>query len=65
MSTITVTVSDDRLSKLHEIAKRYNITPEDLLRVTIDELIARPEEAFQQAADHVLNKNSELYRRLA
>ena len=65
MSTITVTVSDDRLSKLQEIAKRYSITPEDLLRVTIDELIARPEEAFQQAADYVLNKNSELYRRLA
>jgi len=65
MSTITVTVSDDRLSKLKEIAKRYNISPEDLVRVTIDELIARPEEAFQQAADYVLNKNSELYRRLA
>lgn len=65
MSTISVTVSDDRLSKLQEIARRYNITPEDLVRVTIDELIARPEEAFQQAADYVLNKNSELYRRLA
>ena len=65
MSTISVTVSDDRLSKLQEIARRYNITPEDLVRVTIDELIARPEEAFQQAADYVLNKNSDLYRRLA
>jgi antitoxin FitA len=65
MSTISVTVPDDRLSKLQEIARRYNITPEDLVRVTIDELIARPEEAFQQAADYVLNKNSDLYRRLA
>ena len=65
MSTITVTVADDRLVKLQDIARRYNISPEDLVRVTIDELIARPEEAFQRAADHVLNKNSELYRRLA
>ena len=65
MSTITVTVPDDRLSKLEDIAKRYNITPEDLVRVTIDELIARPDEAFQRAADYVLNKNSDLYRRLA
>jgi antitoxin FitA len=65
MSTISVTVPDDRLSKLQEIARRYNITPEDLVRMTIDELIARPEEAFQQAADYVLNKNSDLYRRLA
>ena len=65
MSTITVTVADDRLSKLKDIAKRYNITPEDLVRVTIDEFIARPDEAFQKAADYVLNKHSELYRRLA
>ena len=65
MSTITVTVSDDRLSKLQEIAKRYNISPEDLVRVTIDELVARPDAAFQQVADYVLNKNAELYRRLA
>ena len=65
MSTITVTVSDDRLSKLQEIAKRYNISPEDLVRVTIDELVARPDADFQQVADYVLNKNAELYRRLA
>lgn len=63
--TITVTISDDRLSKLREIADRFKITPEDLVRVSIEELLTRPEEAFQQAAQHVLDKNSELYRRLA
>jgi hypothetical protein len=65
MNTITVTIPDDRLSKLEEIAARFKISPEDLVRVTIDELLARPEEAFQQAAEYVLDKNSELYRRLA
>jgi predicted transcriptional regulator len=65
MNTITVTVADDRLAKLKELAARYNITAEDLVRVSIDELLARPEEAFQKAADYVLNKNSDLYRRLA
>jgi hypothetical protein len=65
MSNITVTVSDDRLAKLKEIAGRYSISPEDLVRVSIDELLARPDETFEKAAEYVLNKNSELYRRLA
>ncbi len=65
MNTITVPISDDRLKRLKEIAARFNIAPEDLVRVSIDELLARPEEAFQQAAQYVLDKNSELYRRLA
>jgi len=65
MSNITVTVSDDRLAKLKEIAGRYSISAEDLVRVSIDELLARPDETFEKAAEYVLNKNSELYRRLA
>lgn len=65
MSSITVTVSDDRLAKLKEIAGRYSISPEDLVRVSIDELLARPDKTFEKAAEYVLNKNSELYRRLA
>lgn len=65
MNTITVPISDDRLSKLQEIAARLKITPEDLVRVSIEELLAQPEEAFHQAAQRVLDKNSELYRRLA
>ncbi|HEX9443889.1 MAG TPA: DNA-binding protein [Candidatus Binatia bacterium] len=65
MNTITITIPDDRLLKLQEIAARFKITPEDLVRVSIEELLARPEEAFQKAAQHVLDKNSELYRRLA
>ncbi len=65
MSSITVTVSDDRLAKLKEIAGRFSISPEDLVRVSIDELLARPDDTFEKAAEYVLNKNSELYRRLA
>lgn len=64
MSTITITLPDDRLARLQEIAKRFSTTPEELVRVSIDELLARPDEAFEQAADRVLEKNAELYRRL-
>lgn len=65
MSTLTITLSDERLAKLREIADRFNIKTEDLARVSIEELLTRPEESFQQAADYILNKNAELYRRLA
>ncbi len=65
MSTISITLSDDRLEKLREIAKRFNVSPEDLARVSIEELLTRPDESFQQAADYILKKNTDLYRRLA
>jgi predicted transglutaminase-like cysteine proteinase len=65
MSTLTITLSDDRLAKLREIAARFNVNAEDLARAGIEELLTRPEESFQQVADYVLHKNAELYRRLA
>ncbi|MBI5291694.1 MAG: DNA-binding protein [Chloroflexi bacterium] len=65
MTNITITIPDDRLLKLKEIAARFQLTPEELVRVSLEELLTRPEEAFQRAASHVLKKNAELYRRLA
>jgi predicted transcriptional regulator len=65
MTSITITLPEDRLAKLREIAARLNVTPEDLARVSIEELLTRPDETFNQAAEYVLQKNSELYRRLA
>ena len=51
MSTLTITLSEDRLAKLQEIANRFNIKAEELTRVSIEELLTRPEESFQQAAE--------------
>ena len=65
MSTLTITLSDDRFAKLREIAERFNLKPEDLARVSIEELLTRHEDSFQETADYILNKNAELYRRLA
>jgi hypothetical protein len=65
MSTITVALPEERLAKLNELARQLGIVPEDLVRVSIEELLARPEADFEQAVDHVLKKNAELYRRLA
>jgi antitoxin FitA len=65
MVTITVTLSEDRLKMLQELAKQFHIAPEELLRVSVEEFIARPQADFQKALSYVLEKNKELYRRLA
>jgi predicted transcriptional regulator len=65
MSSITVNLPDEHLSKLRELAARLGVSPEDLARMSIEELITQPEEDFERAADYVLKKNAELYRRLA
>ncbi len=65
MDAITIPLSSDDLAKLREMADRYGITPEELARVSIEELLTRPEEEFQGAVEYVLEKNAELYRRLS
>jgi hypothetical protein len=65
MRTITVTLSDDHLLKLKETAARYSVSLEELVQASVEDLLSRPEEAFQRAVDYVLEKNAELYRRLA
>ena len=65
MSDITISVPDDQLTKLEEKAARLGISLSDLLLLSLDEILARPDEQFRQAADYILQKNAELYRRLA
>ncbi len=65
MATLTITLLEERWTQLKEKARRYQATPEELLRVSLEELLTRPDEDFQQAINYVLVKNAELYRRLA
>jgi len=65
MTTITISLPADHLQKLREVAAQYRIAPEDLVRASVEELLAQPEEEFKRALEYVLDKNAELYRRLA
>jgi len=65
MSTITISLPDERLRALKELSSRLNVSPEELVRVSIEELLTRPEETFKQAVEYVLEKNARLYQRLA
>ena len=64
MSAITITLPDERLVKLKKIAANLGVTPEELVRLSVEELLTRPDQAFQQAIERVLKKNKELYGRL-
>ena len=64
MSNITISLPEDRMSKLKEMAVGLGTTPEELVRASVEDLLGRPEE-FEKAVDYVLKKNEELYRRLA
>jgi hypothetical protein len=48
--------------RLKEMAARLGLSPEELVRVSVEELLARPDEEFERAVDYVLKKNAELYR---
>ena len=65
MSTLTVELTDERMQALRAAAERLGVAPEDLVRVSIDDLLALPAADFRVAADYLLKKNAELYRRLA
>jgi predicted transcriptional regulator len=65
MTSITIAIPDERLLKLKELAARFQVTPEELVRVSVEEILTRSEEDFQSAASYVLKKNAELYQRLA
>jgi hypothetical protein len=53
------------MQKLREKANHFQVAPEELVRLSLEDLLTRPEEDFRQALEYVLNKNAELYQRLA
>jgi hypothetical protein len=65
MNAITITLPEERLLKLKEMADSLGVTSEELVRLSIDDLLTRPDRAFEDATREVLEKNAELYRRLA
>ncbi len=65
MSAITILLSDEKLEQLRAIADRAGLSPEDLARAGLEEWLSKPRTDFAAAAEYVLRKNEDLYRRLA
>jgi antitoxin FitA len=65
MTTITIELPKDRVQKLQEMALKFGVSVEELIRVSVEDLLSQPEEQFRKAAQYVCKKNTELYKRLA
>lgn len=58
-------LSDEQLSQLNERAKSLGVDPNELAKAAVVDLISRPSDDFEKAAQYVLEKNRELYKRLS
>ena len=64
MSTLTFEVPDEQAERLEAVARESGLPLDELLRKLTDEYLDR-NESFGEATRYVLQKNAELYRRLA
>jgi predicted transcriptional regulator len=65
MTTMTIYLSDERLNKLKQLAVKANVQPDELVQSSVDEWLSGPDEEFKRAVNYLLQKNAELYTRLA
>jgi hypothetical protein len=62
---LSIDLSVAQAERLRAEAERLGLTPEELARAAVADLLASVGEDFEAAAERVLKKNEELYRRLA
>jgi hypothetical protein len=62
---LAIELSDQQSERLREEADRLGIDPEQLALAAVTDLISAEGSDFESAARRVLEKNKELYRRLA
>ncbi len=65
MAEIRIPLADEQMAQLRGLAERYGIAPEEIARLSLEDLLSRSDESIQAQIDHVIEKNKELYQRLA
>jgi hypothetical protein len=67
MKTIEVTLPEQTVIQLEALARAGGLTPQQLLERSVEEALerAREESAFDRIAEYIVDKNEELYKRLA
>lgn len=65
MESLTINLSDEQLDQLQAIAAQRGVSAETLVQMSIAALLTQANPSFEEAADYVMQKNAELYQRLA
>ena len=60
--SIDITGADERT--LDQAAQRLKVSADELAAAALSDFLTQPDEELEQAAERVLKKNRELYRRL-
>jgi len=63
--TLSLNLSAEAERRLAEVAKRLNVPLNELAAAALQELLAQPADDFERVAQRILEKNRDLYRRLA
>ena len=63
--TLNLDLDEQQAKRLREAASRLNVSVNELAKAAINDLLAKPDSDFERAATRVLQKNAELYKRLA
>lgn len=71
MTKMVLILEDELATRIQESAKNLGVAPEELAHNTLQEKFSQPDENndlgedFERVVTHILEKNAELYRRLA
>ena len=62
---LTIELDDQEAKALQDLSQQDNQEPQALLHLALQQYLSHRQTNFDQAVQHVLDKNKELYRRLA
>ncbi|MGK0291462.1 MAG: putative DNA-binding protein [bacterium] len=67
METVTVTLSTTMINQLKDVSQKVGVRTDELIKIAIEEKLNQLEgnSSFDKLSQYVLNKNKELYQRLA
>jgi predicted transcriptional regulator len=65
MKTLTIQLSDETAGRLEALADQLGMSLEEVAQISIDDQLKRLDREYEEAAEEVLSKNAELYRRLS
>ncbi len=60
MTTLTITLPNERFRALEEASARLNLVPEEVARLIIETYLSRPQDVSKEISEDMQEKDSEL-----